>query len=114
VSGSAPRNGPMRISLLDDVVARIAREQLVAAVAGERDSHMFAGHRRHEIGRDLRGIRERLVEPFGQARDDVDRFARGDVELGVVGAEMGRDRLGVLGLVVAGLAKAMGIGRSSV
>ena len=42
-------------------IAVVAAEQLVAAVARQRDRHLLARDRADQIGRDLRGIGERLV-----------------------------------------------------
>ncbi len=58
------------------LVGVVAREQLVAAVAGECDRHVLARQLRHHEGREQRHIRERLVqmhdEPIEQG-DDVGR-----------------------------------------
>ena len=77
-------------------IAVVAGEQLVAAVARQRDGDVLARQFGDEIGRDLRGIGERLVEPVRQLRNDVERVPRLDIEFGVVGAEMGGDPLGAL------------------
>ena len=66
----------------------VAAEQLVAAVARQRDRDVLARQLRDEKGRDLRGVGERLVIHLGQARDHVERMLGRDVKLGVVGAEM--------------------------
>ena len=58
-----------------------------------------------QTGRNLRCIGERLVEHPGQGRDQVERLVRGDVELGVLGAEPVGDRTRERGLVEARLAK---------
>ena len=74
------------------MVAVITCEQFVAAVAGERNRDVLPRHRGYEISRDLRGIGERLVEPLGQIRNDVERLFRGHGQFGVLGAEMPRHR----------------------
>ena len=61
----------------------------------------LARHRGDEIGRNLRGIGKRLVVPFRQSRNDVERLLRGHGEFGVLGAEMARDRGGMRRLVEA-------------
>ena len=69
-------------------VARIAGEQLVAAIAGQRDRDVGARHLGHEIGRDLRRVGKRLVVHVGELRDDIERMARFGVKLGMLGPEM--------------------------
>ena len=91
-------------------VAVIAGEQLVAAVSRKRDGDMLPGQLRQEVSRDLRGIGERLVVDRRQRGDHpLDLFGR-DVKLGVLGAEMLGDRLGMRRLVKALLGEADGIG----
>ena len=51
-------------------VAVVAAEQLVAAVAAERDGDVPARQLRDEQGRQLRRIGERLVEDLGEPRDE--------------------------------------------
>ncbi len=87
--------------VVDAEIARIAAEELIAAVAGQGHRDMLARHARHQRGRDLRRIGERLVVHVGQAGHDRQRIFRGDVKLGMVGAQVRRNRLGVLRLVVA-------------
>ena len=84
-------------------IMQIAAEQLVTAVPGEGDGHVPARQRRHQEGRNLRGIGEGLVEQDGQARDDVQPVPRRHVQLGVLGSQMAGHRPGVLRLVVTGL-----------
>jgi hypothetical protein len=86
-------------------IAAVAREGLVAAVAGERHGHMLARHLGHEVGRHGRGIGQRLVvEP----RERVHRQARIRLEhLGVVARpDPGRRTARRVELVVALLAEA--------
>ncbi len=82
-------------------VARIAAEQLVAAVAGQAHLHVPARQLRHEEGRNLRGVGERLVIDRRQLRHDAERMVGRHVEFGMARAEMTRDRLRVTGFVVA-------------
>ncbi len=91
-------------------IARVAAEQLVAAVAGQGDGHMLPRQLRHQVRRDLRGIGEGLVVDLRKARDDRPRLLRGHVELGVLGTEVAGDLLRMLGLVVALLVEADGEG----
>ena len=60
-----PRGGGGAADPLGEQVGRVgvvAAEQLVAALAGERDLHVLGGEARDEVGRERRGVRERLVE----------------------------------------------------
>ena len=57
-------------------VAVVAAEQLVAAVAAERHGDVLPRQLRHEEGRQLRRIGERLVEDVRQARDQRARPRR--------------------------------------
>ena len=91
-------------------VAVIAAEQLVAAVAREADGDRAASQRAHQMGRDLRGIGERLVPHPGQARHDVERVPAGDVERDMVGAEMRGHRARMPGLVILRIVEADGEG----
>ena len=88
----------------------IAGEQLIPAVPRQCDGDVLAGQLRQKIGRDLRGIGERLVIDRRQRRDHALDLFRRDIELGVLGAEMLGDRLGVRRLVIALLSEADGIG----
>ena len=54
-------------------VAIVPGEQLVAAVARERDRHVAARHLRDEERRQLRRVGERLVVPVRDLRDQVER-----------------------------------------
>ncbi len=57
-----------------EVITVIACEQFVAAIPGQRDGYVLAGHRRDQISRNLRRVREGLVVPFWQSGNDVERF----------------------------------------
>ena len=80
-------------------VARIAEEQLVAAVAGQRDRHALARDLRHEIRRHRRRIGERLVEHVREPIDDGEHLPVVARLLVVLGAEMAGDRRGVVRFV---------------
>ena len=88
--------------MLRQLITIVSGKQLVAAVAGQRHGDVLARHRRNEIGRDLRGIGERLVVPFRQARDNIERLTWRHRELGMFGPEMMRHRGGMMRLVIAG------------
>src|SRR5262249_39766468 len=87
-------------------VAVIAGEQLVPAVARQRHGHMLAGQFGNEIGRYLRGIGERLIEPGREMWNDLERMSRLDIKLSVIGAQMGGDLLRTLGFIIAAFVKA--------
>ncbi|ARF89170.1 uncharacterized protein BCN122_II2427 [Burkholderia cenocepacia] len=87
-------------------IARVAAEQLVAAVAGQAYLHVPARQFGDEKGRDLRRIGERLVVDRRQLRHDAERMVGGHVKLGMARAEMARDGLRITGFVVAGLVEA--------
>src|SRR5258705_2801852 len=53
------------------LVRRVAGEQLVAAVARERDGHRLAREAREQKRRDQRRIAERLVEEIPKSLDEV-------------------------------------------
>ena len=84
----------------------VAAEQLVTRIARQRDGDVPARQLRHKMGRDLRGIGERLVVNPRQLRHHLHRGPRINIELGMIGAEMLRDFARVLGLVVTALGKA--------
>ena len=71
-------------------VFRIAAEQFVAAIARERDGDVLSRRAGDEIGRQLRGVRERLVEPVGHLGNEVERGGRLEHHLGMIGPEMTR------------------------
>ena len=58
-----------------------------------------------KVGRDLRGVGERLVVHGGKLRHHRERVRGGDLELGVFGAEMAGDRCRMLRLVERGARK---------
>ncbi len=93
------RRGERAPDVLAPSIAGISGEELVAAVARERHGDVPARETRDDLRRDLRGIGEGLVVPSRQRRDDLARGAILDIELGMLGAEMGRHLLGVAGLV---------------
>ncbi len=86
-------------------MARIATEQLVAAVARQRDLHSLTRQRRDQAGRQLRGIGERLVVILRDAWQQRAGVIGLDVELSVLGAKMSGDPGGVARLVVPVLAE---------
>ena len=66
-------------------VVVVAAEELVAALAGERDLDVPARELGDEVGRDRGRVRERLVEGLGQRGQELDGV-RAEHELVVVGA----------------------------
>ena len=84
-------------------VARVAAEELVAAVAGEhpRDAG-FVRELRAEERRQRRRVAERLIERRGDLRDALDQIVGRDVVLVMIGAEMPRGDPRVLHFVVPG------------
>src|SRR5439155_12744970 len=93
------RRGPVREERI------VAREQLVAAVAGQRDLHAASS----EAGQKQRGqearIRERLVEGGDRLGQEIEaRLSRQPLR-GVLGAEPPRREQGVRRLVEALLGK---------
>ena len=52
----------------------VAAEELVAALAGERDLHVARRELRHEVGRQRRRVGERLVERVCQSRQEQRRI----------------------------------------
>jgi hypothetical protein len=87
-------------------VARISKEQLVAAVAGQRDRHRSSGDLRHQIRRHRRGVRERLVEHVGEPVDDAEHLPLVARLLVVLGVQMAGDGRGVIRLVELGIVEA--------
>ena len=64
-STSVRRSGAAQLGLLGEEVGGIGvvvAEELVAALTGERNLHVLGGELRDEVGRQGRGIGERLVE----------------------------------------------------
>ena len=87
---SAKQGGTNLGALHDLCVARIPREELVAAIPGQRDSDALSRELRHEERGERRRISEWLVEG---ARDIFQETigVRTDDQLGVVGAKRARD-----------------------
>ena len=81
------------------LVRRVTGEQLVAAVARERDRHRAAGEAREQERRDQRRVAERLVEEVGQPLDEVEGAIGLQDLLVVVGAECLRHAARVGGFV---------------
>ena len=73
--GQIAPGGPETLSRLPfpqlDAVPGIAGPELIAAVARERDGHAFTRGSRDAVGRNRRGIAERLVEVPRQARQQL-------------------------------------------
>ena len=66
-------------------VGVVAAEQLVAALAGERDLHRAGRELRDQVRGERRRVGERLVERLGEPRQQVDRVRAHD-QLVMVGA----------------------------
>ena len=56
------------------LVARVAAEELVAAVAGQGDRDVLAGQPRDRVGGDRRRVGERLVEGLDEGRQRLQRL----------------------------------------
>ena len=81
-------------------MAVVAGEQLVAAVAGQRDRHLLAGEAADQMGRDLRADRRTARRTSPGSSGMTSRASRTvTIALVVHGAEMRGDRPGMLGLV---------------
>src|SRR5438876_1212758 len=65
----------------------VAREELVAAVAGEGHRHVAAGEAREQQGRQEARIREGLVELRGRRRDQIQAVLAGELLRHVLGAQ---------------------------
>ena len=68
----------------------VAAEELVAALAGERDLHVLGRELRDEVGRKRRRVGERLVEGLGEGGEQERRVGL-EHELAVLGAVALRD-----------------------
>ena len=73
-------------------MAVVAGEQLVSAVAGQRDGDLLARDPADQIGGDLGDIGEGLVPDVREPGDDLDRLGVADVDGRVVRPEVGGDR----------------------
>ena len=82
-------------------VSGVAGEALVAAVAVQRDRHVFARELGEVEARDRRAVGERLAVMPDELREQLDRVGL-DVQLVVIGAEARRDFPRVRGLVEGG------------
>ena len=69
-----------------DAILVVPGEELVAAVARERDGDVPGGQLRDHVGRDRRGVAERLVQIPGEVIDDLEGV-RLEQELVVLGPE---------------------------
>src|SRR5438093_8333622 len=88
-------------------VAVVAGEQLVAAVAGQRDLHMLASQLRDEVRRDGRYVGEWLVEGAQKIVEEIEILGA-DYELVMLGPEPLRYAACVGQLVVGRLPEADG------
>src|SRR5215475_10733926 len=86
-------------------IARVAAEELVAAVPGKRHCDMAPRHLGDEKGRDLRAVGERLVVYRREIGDHAQCMLGRDVEFRVVGAEMAGYLGGMRRLVETALAE---------
>jgi hypothetical protein len=98
------------LALEHHAVVRVAAEELVAAVGGERDLHVLARHLRHEVGGHARLVAERLVEELRPLREHPEHVLRGDDLLGVARAEVLGRPCARARLVVARVVEADGEG----
>ena len=57
-------------------IAVVAGERLVAAFAGEHDLHALGGEPRHEVERNARRVRDRLVLVPHEPRQRAEEIAR--------------------------------------
>src|SRR5207253_4721205 len=87
---------------IDSGIALVAREGLVAAVAGERDGDVAARDLRDEQRRERRLVAEGLVERLREPRQQLARIGL-DHDLLVPGAVPRRDLTRVAPLVVDGV-----------
>ena len=104
----AGANGAVQPDALGEQVGRVrvvAAEELVAALARERDLHVLRGELRDEVRRQRRGVGERLVERVGQSRQEQ-RRVRPEHELAVLRPVALRDEPRVGELVEAALLEA--------
>ena len=92
------------------LIAVVAAEKLIAAIARQRHRHALARQLRHQEGGNLRRIGKGLVIERRQTRNDRLRLRRLHIQLGMFGLQVIGHRLGVHGLVVARLVKADGKG----
>ena len=88
------------------LVGRISGEQLVPAVARERDGRRAAREAREQVGGEERRVAERLVEELGQTRDEVEGRARIKDLFLMVGVEDASDATCVRGFVERGVLEA--------
>ena len=70
--------------MLPGQVKLIPRKQFVAAIAGQAYRDSPARQFRHQIGRQLRRIGERLIVERGQPRNQVERVSRIQKQLGML------------------------------
>ena len=102
-SRAAARCEPLGETVAGVVV--VAAEELVAALAGERDLDVRARELGDEVRRDRRRVREGLVERRGERGQELDRV-RAEDELVVVGPYRCGDESRELPLVEAAFVEA--------
>ena len=90
---------------------RVSGEELVGAVAAERDGHPLPLRAAHEIGRQQRRIGKRFAEPRGDRIAGVEEIALAELDDLVPHAEMPGNRRGVRRLVEAAARDPDGKGR---
>src|SRR5262245_51292940 len=73
---------------LDPGVALITTEALVAAVARQRARHLPTCHFGQHVGWQFRGVSERLVKDFRNARNELECVLRREIQLVVIGSEV--------------------------
>ena len=88
------------------LVAVVAAEQLIAALAGERDGYPLTGHASNVERRHRRRVGERLPVMTHQLGQHLDEIIRLHERVVMDASELPRDRAGVGSLVVAAVVKA--------
>src|SRR5690606_37874330 len=89
-------------------VTTVSAEEFVARVPGQTDGHVCPRHPGNEERRDLGRVGERFVVQRGQLGNGGHRFGGRDIELGMIGAQVLRDRTRMIRLVVAALVETDG------
>ena len=89
-------------------VALVPPEQLIAAVAAQRDFDMIAGQARQAVRWQNRGIGHGLVAVPGQERHALHEFIAGHFEFRVPGVEVARHKARKAGFVEIGVVESYG------
>ena len=79
------------LRLPDKVIDSVSAEEFISCISGKRNRNLLPGKLRHQHGRNLGGIRHRLIEEPRQIRNKLQKILLPDDSLCMIRSEIFRD-----------------------